>query len=49
MGWVKKKGGKADEWGSVVMHKFADLIERDMEVLAKLESANTGKGIRICR
>jgi len=32
-----------------VIHKFADLIERDTEILAKLESANTGKGIRICR
>lgn len=32
-----------------MINKLADLIERDSDILAELESMNTGKGIRIVK
>jgi aldehyde dehydrogenase (NAD+) len=32
-----------------VLSKLADLIERDAQILAELESFNAGKGVRIAR
>lgn len=32
-----------------MLNKFADLMERDAQILAELESWNSGKGIRIAR
>lgn len=32
-----------------VLNRFADLMERDTEILAELESWNSGKGVRIAR
>jgi len=32
-----------------VLNKLADLMERDAQLLAELESYNSGKGVRIAR
>lgn len=44
--WGKNVG---PEERSRLLNKLADLMERDIDVLAELESVNGGKGVRVAR